>query len=258
MSLARPFYEEERDGLLIVEYEEFELKKPSFMILGLPDTGLVGVITTGHLVEALGMKEVGGIDYQIAMPPVAVIRGGSLRTPLRLFHRENMLVLTAEAPIPPQLISSLASAIVDYALRRGVDYIVSIVGLASPTRMDTDKPRVYWLASNDKARKVVENLGLQVFSDGLIMGPYALILKQSVRKRAANVVLLAEAYVDFPDPEAAAQVTQAISKMIGVEIDVSKLLEQAEMIRIRMRELMRQTRQAMAEMQRAPSPVLYA
>ncbi len=258
MSLARPFYEEERDGLLIVEYEEFELKKPSFMVLGLPDTGLVGVITTNHLVETLKLREVGGIDYQVVAPPVAVIRGGSLRTPLRLFHGDNMLVLTSEAPIPPQLIGSLASAIVDYALRRGIDYIVSIVGLASPTRMDVDKPRVYWIASNEKARKLVENLGLQLFSDGLIMGPYALILKQSVRKRAANVVLLAEAYVDFPDPEAAAQVTQALSKMLGVEIDVSKLLEQAEMIRIRMRELMRQTRQAMAEMQRAPSPVLYA
>ncbi len=258
MSLARPFYEEERDGLLIVEYEEFELKKPSYMVLGLPDTGLVGVITTGHLVEALSMREVGGIDFQAALPPVAVIRGGTLRTPLRLFHRDNLLVLTAEAPIPPQLAHPLASLIVDYALRRGVDYIVSIVGLASPTRMEVDKPRVYWLASNERARKVAEGLGIEVFSDGLIMGPYALILKHSVRKRAANVVLLAEAYVDFPDPEAAAQVTQVLARMVGVEVDVSKLLEQAEMIRIRMRELMRQTRQAMAEMQRAPSPVLYA
>jgi uncharacterized protein len=256
--LIRPVYEEERDGLLIVEYEEFDVKKPSYMILGLPDTGLVGVITTNHLAETLAMKEVGGIDFQLAVPPVAVVRGGALRTPLRLFHRDNLLVLTAEAPIPPQLVHPLASLIVDYALRRGVDYIVSVVGIASPTRMESEKPRVYWLASNEKARKAAEGLGLQVFSDGLIMGPYALILKHSVRKRAANVVLLAEAYVDFPDPEAAAQVTQVISRMVGVEVDVSKLLEQAEMIRLKMRELMRQTRQTIAEMQRVPSPVLYA
>ncbi len=258
MSLARPYYEEERDGLLVVEYEEFELKKPSFMVLGLPDTGLVGVIATSHIAENLGLHEVGGIDFQVAMPPVAVIRKGSLRTPLRMFHRDNMLVLTSEAPVPPQLTYPLASLIVDYALRKGIDYIVSIVGLASPTRMEAERPKVYWLASNDKARKAVEGLGLPAFGDGLIMGPYALILKQSVRKRAANIVLLAEAYVEFPDPEAAAQVAQVLSKLVGVEIDVSKLMEQAEMIRIRMRELMRQTRQTMAEMQRAPSPVLYA
>ncbi len=256
--MQRPFYEEERNGLLLVEYEEYEPTKPSFMVLGLPDTGLVGVIAANHLVSSLGLREVGGVDFQTAMPPVAVIHEGQLRTALRLFHKDNIVVLAAETPIPPPMIYPLSSLLIDYAQRKGIDYIISVVGIATPNRGELEKPRVYWLASNEKARKKVEELGLDIFSNGYLVGPYALILKTSVRRRTSNIVLLADAFIDFPDPEAAAEVVKVIGKLAGMEIDVQKLLEQAELIRIKMRELMRQTRQAMAEMQRAPSPMLYA
>ncbi len=257
--MPKPIYEEEVEGVVLYEYEEYEPKKPLYMLLGLPDTGLVGVITANHLVSTLGMKEIGGIDFTRVVPPVAVIRGGELRTPLRIFQKDNLLVLTSEAPIPSYAVYPLASLIVDYAMRRGVDYIVSIVGIAAPNRMELPKPRVYWLASNDKARRVVEGLGLEVFTDGYLVGPYAQILKQCVRKRAANIVLLADAYIEFPDPEAAAEVIQVLSRVMGIQIDVKKLLDEAELIRLKLRELMKQTRQALAEMQRlTPQPTLYA
>jgi uncharacterized protein len=89
------------------------------------------------------------------------------------------------------------------------------------------------------------------------VGPYALVLKEAIRKRVANLILLAESFVDFPDPEAAAQALTVLSRILGVNIDVSKLLEQAEMIRLRLRGLMKQTRQSMAEMG-GPSPLMYS
>ncbi len=254
----QPIYEEEFDGIILYEYEEFEPRSPSFLVLGLPDTGLVGVITVNHLCSSLGLKEVGGIDFARVMPPVAVIRGGELKTPIRFFFKDNIVALASEAPIPPQAIYPLSSLIVDYALRRGINYIVSIVGIASPNRMELPKPRVYWIASNEKARKLVEGLNLENFSDGYLVGPYAQILKQCVRKRASNIVLLADAYIEFPDPEAAAEVVQVLSKIMGVQVDVKKLLDEAELIRLKLRELMRQTRQTIAEMHKVSPPTLYA
>jgi len=256
---ARPIYEEELDGLLLLEYEEYELSHPSFMVLGLPDTGLVGVISTSHMVEALNMKEVAGIDILAMMPPVAVISNGAVRTPLRIYHAENILALTSETPVPPNVIHPLARLLVEYAMKRGVDYIVSIVGVANPQRLNIEKPKVYWIASNEKARSLIEKAGegLEGFLNGYLVGPYALILKNALRMRVPNLVLLADAYIEFPDPEAAAAVLEKLSKIIGREIDTKKLLEQAEMIRLRLRGLMKQTRQTMAEMG-APSPLLYA
>ena len=258
MAGPRPVYEEELDGLLLMEYEEFELEKPGFLVLGLPDTGLVGVISTNHMVEAMGLREVAGIDILPLMPPVAVISRGEVRPPLRIFHGGNVLALTSEAPVPPNVIHPLARLLVEYAMKRGVDYIVSIVGVASPNRINIEKPSVYWIASDDKARKLMESVeGVEQFMNGYLVGPYALVLKNAIRFRMPNLVLLADAYIEFPDPEAAAAVLGVLSRIIGREIDTKKLLEQAEMIRLRLRGLMKQTKQAMAEMG-GPSPMLYA
>ncbi|BEP18009.1 proteasome assembly chaperone family protein [Pyrofollis japonicus] len=250
-------YEESIDGLTLMEYAEFELKKPSFFILGLPDTGLVGVISSNHIIETMGLQEVAGIDIEPLMPPVAVISKGEVRPPLRIYAKDNLMALVAETPIPASVIHILSRLIIDYAIRKSVDYIISIVGIASPNRINIEKPNVYWIASNEKARSLASNLGIELFSNGYLVGPYALILKQAIRKRVANIVLLADAYVEFPDPEAAASVLTVLSKAIGKDIDVKKLLEQAEMIRVRLRGLMKKTREAMAEMG-GPSPLLYA
>ncbi len=79
--MAGIVYEESLDGLTLMEYIEFELRKPSFFVLGLPDTGLVGVISANHIVESMGLKEVAGIDIEALMPPVAVISKGEVRPP---------------------------------------------------------------------------------------------------------------------------------------------------------------------------------
>jgi len=256
----RPIYEEEYDGLIYLEYREVRLSKPSFLVLGLPDAGLVGVIAATHLVRSLGLEEYAGIDSTRLLPPVAVISKGLPRHPLRLFHLDNIIVLTAETAIPPAAIHPLASFIIDYARRMSIDYVVSIVGLAAPNRLEIEKPSVYWLASSEDAAKLAEKLGIKMMSDGYLVGPYAVILKEAVKKRVNNLILLAEAFLDFPDPEAAAAVLQVLSKAIGKEVDTKKLLEEAELIRLRLKELMRQTKQTLTEMRKTyeyQPPLMY-
>ena len=61
-------------------------------------------------------------------------------------------------------------------------------------------------------------------------------------------MLLTESFMEFPDPEAAANTLIALSKIIGIDIDVGELLQQAEIIRIRAMDLMKSTSHAMARM----------
>ncbi|NPA04676.1 MAG: proteasome assembly chaperone family protein [Crenarchaeota archaeon] len=256
--MARPIYEQQVDGIVLWEYEDFDLGHPSFMILGLPDSGLVGVIAANHLVEHLDLREVAGIDFQHAMPPIVVIRKGEPKTQLRLFAGKNMLVLLAETPVPTPAIYPLADLLVDYALRRRIDYLVSIVGIASPGRVRLEKPNVYWLASDEKAKKLMEGSGAaRLFENGYLVGPYALVLKKAMRSRVSNIILLADAYIEFPDPEAAAEVLRVLSKLLNVEIPVEPLLEQAEAIRLKLREFMKETRRALSQI-KSPQPILYA
>ncbi len=255
------YYEEVFDGITIFETKIVEIPKPSYMVLGLPDAGLVGSISVSHMVRTLKMEEFGGIESYRFFPPVAVIHEGKPHAPIRFFYKDNVVVVVPEIAIPPQAIYPLSLAILDYAQKRGFDYIISITGAPVPNRMNLDKPRIYWLASNDRAAKLVSELKIDQFKEGLLVGPYAIIFKESVKRRVSNLLLLAETFMEFPDPEAAAKVLEVLSKVIGVKVDVAKLLEEAELIKIKTRELMKHTTQSLARMGKGyeyQMPLLYA
>ncbi len=240
--------EEIYDGIAVYEYEEFELKEPSFFVLGLPDAGLVGGISVSHLIRTLNPREIGGIDILRMTPPIAIIKKGDPRPPLRLFAKDNMLILAAESPIPPSVIYQLSHGMLEYSVKRRIDYMVSLTGLGTPNRIEISKPKVYWAASGKKALEEVTRLGVNRLDDGILIGPYAVILKDATRYRLNSIVLLVECFPDLPDPEAAAEVLKVFSKLTGTSIDVSKLLEEAEMIRMRTKELMKHTAKVMNQM----------
>ncbi len=254
----RPIYEEVVGDTILVEYEEYEIEHPSYLVIGLADVGLVGSISANHLASSLKLEEVGGVDIASMMPPIAVVHKGEIRPPFRLYAGKNLIVLSAEAPPPPSSIPAFSQLLIDYAMKKGIDYVVSLMGLASPRRMEVEEPKVYWVASNEKAKRLVEGIGkMLMLESGYIVGPYALILKYAIRRRVANLILMAESFVEFPDPEAAATLLKHLSTITGVEIDTEALLKEAELIRLKLRGLMKKTRQTMAEMG-APSPTMYA
>ena len=58
-------------------------------------------------------------------------------------------------------------------------------------------------------------------------------------------MLFAEAFVEFPDPAAAVEVLNVLSKMLNVQINLKPLLEKAEEIRLKTRELMLSTKKVL-------------
>jgi uncharacterized protein len=240
--------EEYYDGVNIIEYEKFELDKPSFLVLGFPDAGLVGGISISHLIRELNAREVGGVDVLRLTPPIAIIKEGDPRPPLRLFHYKNLLLLAAEAPIPPNAIHSLSYAILEYTVKRRIDYILSLTGIGTMNRINIEKPNVFWAASGREAVEKAYTLGIKPFDNGVLIGPYAVILKDATRYRANNIVLLVESFPDLPDPEAASVVLEYFTRLTGVKVDVKRLLEEAELIRLKTKELMKRTAKVMSQM----------
>jgi len=62
------------------------------------------------------------------------------------------------------------------------------------------------------------------------------------------MAILAQSYPNYPDPGAAASVINVVNKIIGLNVNVSDLLDKAEEIKIKLRDLMRRTS---LEMQKA-------
>lgn len=245
--MKREFLEEDIGGFSFREYGE--LGRPKYLILGLPDIGLVGSISAMHIVRSLGMDDVVGVESYAFLPPVVVVSSGEPRYPMRIYRKNDLAVLVTDVPVSPAGIAPLAMSIVEFARRRGVELIVSVTGLGSPKRLQGGSPNLYWLASSPYAARVAEEAGLkEKLEEGILVGPYAIILKEAVRKMVNNLIIMIESYPEFPDPEAAAEAVKALTKITGVEVDVAKLLEEAEMLKLRLKSLMKETREALARM----------
>ncbi|MCI4396093.1 MAG: proteasome assembly chaperone family protein [Thermoprotei archaeon] len=239
--------EEEIEGIVFQEYEDIELNSPSYLIVGFPDAGLVGGISISHIIREMGPMEVGGIDIPRLTPPVVFVKDGEAKPPMKLFKKENILMIASEIPIPATTIQVFSYALLEYAMRRRVDFVIGITGLGSGERVNKEKPSVFAAYSGEKIKKVLGEKSIPLFSEGAILGPFAIFLKEARRFRLDSTVLLAEAFPELPDPEAASVAIEALSKIIDVNIGVQKLLEEAEYIRLRNRELMKQTARLMAQ-----------
>lgn len=218
------------------------------MIVGLPDVGLVGEIAAIHIVRSLNMKEYVGIDSYSLLPPVASIRGTGDPSPIRIYSNGDVAVLASDIAIPYRSVVPLSMAIVEFARIKGIRHIVGLTGVATPERAEISEPRLYWVASDQLSEDLVGGVMGKRMEEGFLVGPYAIILKESMRKRMNSLILMVESFLDIPDPESAAVLLKAVSSLIGVSIPTERLQEEGELLRIRMRDLMRETRSVMARM----------
>ena len=257
--MLKAYHEEELYGFMYREYGD--LGEPKYLLVALPDVGLVGSIVAAHLVRELGMEDAVGIDSYNAFPPVIVIQDGVPKHPVRIYAKGELTVLVTDIPIPPPVIVPLSRSIVEWALRRGIRNIIGVTGLGNPARMEIEKPSLYYMATTSRAQDLVKTVdGIKGIGNGMLVGPMAIVVKEAVRSRMNAAILMADSYIDLPDPEAAAVVVEAIGRILGLTINVEKLMKEAEMIKLRYKELMKETRSMMAKMGKGyeyRAPLLY-
>jgi uncharacterized protein len=61
------------------------------------------------------------------------------------------------------------------------------------------------------------------------------------------MILLAQSYLQYPDPGAAASLISSLTNLTGLRVDTKKLLAQEDEIRLKMRALMQRTQQQMRQ-----------
>lgn len=230
---------------------EIEAEKP-YVLIGLPDVGLIGVISASQLIKSLDMKPIGDIDSE-QLPPIAVIHETMPMAPLRVYGAGNVILVVSEIPLPPALIRPFSKAVVNWAKSLNPAAILSLAGIPVPNRMDIDQPGVY-IVTSESAKDVIgelETMQVQKLEEGFMAGPYAAILNGCIAETVPNVTFLVQAHMNYPDPGAAAVLLETVAKFLNVTIDVEPLLEQAEEIRLRMRDTMRRTRDTMQQVDKA-------
>lgn len=217
----------------------------SIMILGFPDVGLVGVIAASHLIDELKLAEVAYMDSEL-LPPLVVLHDGMPHSSLRIFGDGNILLAISETPIPAEIIYPITNALVDWGKKKTVKMMISLSGLPIQERQDIQELKVFAAASTPEMLRLAQTKGVEVLKEGFMVGPQAVMLQRCANNGIAAMTLLAQCFFNYPDPEAAAAVLNELAKVMDIRVDVAKLLEKGEEIRLRARDMMKRTQQEMA------------
>ena len=220
------------------------------MILGLPDVGLVGLIATSYLISELNLEEIAYMDSDL-LPPIVVLHKGLPHAPLRIYGNKNLIAVISELAVPAPAIYPILREIVDWGQVKKVKRIVSMGGIPVQNRQAITEPKVFGAASNQELLDMLSKKGLTIMKEGYIVGPQALSMRYSSSKKISTIALLAQSFYNYPDPEAAAMVLKEFSKISEIKVDISKLLEKGEEIRLKARDMMKRTQQEMNRMKKS-------
>jgi len=230
--------------------EKKEIPSGATMLFGFPDVGLVGVIAASHLISELkGLDEVAYMDSRL-LPPLIVLHEGLPHSPIRIFGNPDILLAVSETAITADTIYPIMNALIDWGKSRNVKMMISLSGIPIQDRQDAQELKVFAAASTPETLKMVKEKGLEILNEGYMVGPQAIMLQSCARLRVPALTLLAQCFLNYPDPEAAAEVLKELANITGIKVDVSKLLEKGEEIRLRARDVMKRTQQELSKMKK--------
>ena len=229
--------------------ERKEIPRNAVMLFGFPDVGLVGVIAASHLISDLDLTEVAYMDSKL-LPPLIVLHEGLPHSPIRIFGNHNILLAVSETAISADTIYPVMHALIDWGRSKNVKMMISMSGIPVQDRQDIEKLKVFAAASSPEKLKVVQDKGLEVLKEGYMVGPQAVMMQYCANTGVPAITLLAQCFFKYPDPEAAAALLKELTNVAGIKVDISKLLEKGEEIRLRARDVMKRTQQEMSKMKK--------
>jgi uncharacterized protein len=229
--------------------ERTSVPSGALMIFGFPDVGLVGVIAAEHLVPELKLAEVAYADSDL-LPPLIVLHDGLPHSPIRVFGNDKVLLAVSETPLPTELIYPVMDALIDWGKSKKIRMMISLSGIPVQDRQDLKKLKVFAAASTPAILKMAQDKGIEVLSEGYMVGPQAVMLQKCAKLGLPALTLMAQCFFNYPDPEAGAEVLNGLAMVTGIQVDVAKLLKKGEEIRLKARDVMQRTQQEMSKMKK--------
>ncbi len=224
--------------MLRIKFNKRTSLKGYTLIEGFPGIGWVATIAAGHLVDKLGMEEVGYVESD-EFAPVSVIIKGRPSFPVRVYadKKTKLCVILSEFVIPSKSVYPLAREVIDLAKKQGVKRIISFAGITS---LVPQPKKAYGIASNPKILKTFQNLGIAPVEEGVTAGVSGILLAMCANEGVEGMGLLVPTMQNIPDPGAAADLLEVFSRITGVQVDVKDLRKEAEKIKEKVKTMLAQ------------------
>jgi len=203
------------------------------LVCGLPGSGYVGKLAADYLVTVFKAKKVAEF-YATSFPPHVNINedGVAVRLKGELYHAEtgqgnDLLVFTADAqPATSDGAYQLAEAVLREAKNLHADLVFSLA--AYITGSFVKERRVFGTATSLEFLPRLSQNGVQIMKEGGISGMNGVMVGMAKLQGMEGVSLLGETSGYLLDPAASHSVLEALSRILGVKIDMTSIEERAK------------------------------
>jgi len=229
---------------VIKVYEQPELESPA-LVAAWPGVGNVALTAATYLSEELGAQEFAEIaplsffDLNGAFIERNVIQ--EPRLPQSKFYywksspgKKDLVLFLGEAQ-PVAQNYELANKILEFSQKLGVTVVYTVAAALVPHL--AEKPRVWAAATDSELLTGLESYGLVLKGNFYVAGMNGLLLAVAREKGMKGICLLGETprYLgDMGNPMASQSVLQVLTRVLDVDIDMSRM---EEMVRRAQREI---------------------
>ena len=246
----------------IIDFEDIDLHNAT-VIAGFPSIGLVSTIVANYLIDAIGLRQVGALNSP-HFPTLSVVHTGEPLSPVRIYGGtletgEKIAIFVSEFKPKPNLINSLSNAILKWVQQKKCKLLISPEGMVVEGKSSGGENIVdaYAIGSTENARKTLQAKNIPQFKNGIIAGVSGVLLNKGKQENFDVISILSEAHPNFPDARAAASAINVIATVVGVDINVGPLYEEAERIEKQLKKFHKQAKPMTSGAAPIPQPSMY-
>src|SRR5208337_401442 len=102
-----------------------------------------------------------------------------------------------EVPIPTDVIYPIMDALINWAKSKDVKMMISLSGMPIQDRQDVTELKSFAAASNAEALKTAQEKGLEILTEGYMVGPQAVVLQRASEAGSPAITLLAQCFYNY-------------------------------------------------------------
>ena len=227
---------ESGDGYPLVLHSEADPSRlGGTAVCGFSTVGSVGVIATSHLIGSLQLSPMGTVLHP-RFPAVALIHDSVPKHPVRVYQGDGIGVFTSEIQFTSEHDVYFANTVLEWFTKGGFDRLVVIDGVVSNELGIKEESELWGVSSTSVGRDQLDNSSIQRIQQGVVTGIAGYLIAEGERRGLDVTALLAECNPMYPDARAAIIAIEGLSELLGVDVPVEGLLEDARNIEERVRE----------------------
>ncbi len=163
----------------VLKFDEGEVLDNSTLVVSFPGIGMVGGIAAEYLIDYWDMEEIGQI-LVTELPPVAIVHRGRPRRPIRIFKKNNLLLIKSDMIIPSESCFNLSQEIAKWAAKIEAKEIITIDSMPSEKTPESENSKIWGVVSDHEIEKNLENIEIPIMQYGILSGPNSMILVECV------------------------------------------------------------------------------